>query len=186
MFHTKKAKVAKDDDVIVSENSATSRWTKYRVGRTVLLLCMFATMLILIAGVLWRSKSLDKNEQAQVDISKCSSELLESAKSNLDYSKVVELEEQVREIESIPDYGSDPNCVFVALTYYINMSDPVKSRELLSIFTDLQENQQSYSNVLADVFALPEYFEPTVEFLENQAGDYPVFESGGVLDDSIQ
>jgi hypothetical protein len=100
---------------------------------------------------------------------KCTYRMLEAAKPNFDPTKVMDLEKQVKEIEAIPGYDADTNCLYVALTYYINLSDPKKSRELYDKLEKTYNPLEGYETIIVDVAQKPEQLKPIVEFLEQQA-----------------
>lgn len=99
---------------------------------------------------------------------KCTYRMLEAAKPNLSPKNVVKLEKQVREIEAIPGYDTDVNCLYVSLTYYINTSDAGKARELYDKLAAVYDTLEGYETVISDV-ALPlERLKSEVKFLEEQ------------------
>lgn len=55
---------------------------------------------------------------------KCSDALLHKASGSLDASKVQKLKPVVAEVQSIKGYDSDPDCLNIVVTYYINLGDP--------------------------------------------------------------
>ncbi|MGH9857603.1 MAG: hypothetical protein ACRD4B_07155 [Acidobacteriota bacterium] len=103
---------------------------------------------------------------------KCTYRMLEAAKPNFDAKKVAELEPQVKEIEAIPGYDQDANCLYVALTYYINISDAAKARELFGKLEKAYNPQEGYETVIVDAARTPKELVPTVEFLEKEAVRY--------------
>ncbi|HTE22434.1 MAG TPA: hypothetical protein VK674_05340 [Candidatus Limnocylindria bacterium] len=103
---------------------------------------------------------------------KCTYRMLEKARLSLDASKVAKLEPAVGEIEQIPGYDQDPNCLFVVLTYYINISDAAKARELLNKLEKVYTPSEGYETVIVEQAKTPKELRPMVKFLEEEAARY--------------
>jgi hypothetical protein len=112
---------------------------------------------------------------------KCGYQMLQKAKPNLDPKKVnvAKLEPQVQEIEQIPGYDQDPNCLFVALTYYIHISNAEKAKELFGKLERTYDPAEGYETVIVDVAQSPKELKPTVEFLQEQTKEFHGSFSGG-------
>lgn len=131
----------------------------------------------LVAVVLLASLALifARDDEPQVAVKegpKCSYAVLEKSKPLLDPKKISELHAVVDEIEAIPGYDQDANCLYVTLTYYINTSDAVKSREVYDKLANVYDPQEGYETIIVDTAQKPEELKPTVEFLEEQAKQY--------------
>jgi hypothetical protein len=100
---------------------------------------------------------------------KCSYAVLEKAKPALEVTKVAELEPEAQAIERIAGYDQDANCLYVVLTYYINISDGPKARELYDKLAAVYNPNEGYETVIRDVTKSPEELRPTVEFVEKEA-----------------
>lgn len=109
---------------------------------------------------------------------KCTYASLEKIKPNLDPRNVRKLEPQVREVESISDYDQDVNCLFVVLTFYIHLGDPVKARENFDKLEKVYSPGEGFETVISEYTKTPEELKRSVEFLEKQAATYKDYNFG--------
>lgn len=98
----------------------------------------------------------------------CSEELLSKAANQLKEDNLEELTSTVQEVEALPDYQKDPNCLGVVTTYYVKSGDAVKARAHYDQLVPLYELVGSYSPTLAGQILLPENMRSAIEFLEKQ------------------
>lgn len=115
-----------------------------------------------------------EDEQPVADTGpKCTYQMLEAAKPNIKSTKIntEKLEPQVAEIEQIPGYDTDPNCLYVTTTYYISISDAQKARENYDKLAVVYDKSEGFETVISDVTLSPEELKGSVEFLENQKSE---------------
>jgi hypothetical protein len=165
--------------VLVAESAAPSR--KQRIKKLLRQIkghrrfkpiAVAVLVLVIFAGVV---AYLGRDKEQPIAIPegpKCSYSVLEKAKPNFDPKNVAKLEPQIHEIEKIPGYDEDPNCLYVSLTYYINISDAAKSREVYDKLTKVYVPSEGYETVIVDVAKKPDVLKPNVEFLEQETARY--------------
>lgn len=104
----------------------------------------------------------------EVATQQCSQQLLSRAAANFEPSKYEELEKIVNETKQVVGYEQDPDCVYVALTYYINISDAANARKAYEQLKTAYDPEKGYEPALGYNAQLPEKFKPIVEFLEKE------------------
>jgi len=103
---------------------------------------------------------------------KCSYAVLEKSRPLLDPRKLAELQPVVVQIEQIPGYGQDANCLFVVATYYINAGDGTKAQDALTKLEKAYNPTEGYETVIVEFAKTPKELRPTVDFLVKQAARY--------------
>ncbi|HSX45176.1 MAG TPA: hypothetical protein VLF39_03695 [Candidatus Saccharimonadales bacterium] len=85
---------------------------------------------------------------------KCSNSVLSAAAPNLDPKKVLDLQNNAAQIESIKNYKQDPNCVYVELTFHINNIEPQKARADLNDYKKVYSLSKNLSKILGKTDSL--------------------------------
>lgn len=112
----------------------------------------------------------------------CSRELVREARSALMPSEVDRLQPVAQQMEASDGYDNDPNCVYVVLTYYINVSDGEKATQLYNRLVQVYNPDEGYDESIASRAQSPEEVRSTVEFLQSTAEDFHG-QFGGLADE---
>jgi hypothetical protein len=110
---------------------------------------------------------------------KCNYQVLEATKPNLNPQKVnvKKLKPQVAEIEQIPGYDTDVNCLYVTAMFYIYTSDVEPARRDYDKLAAIYDAGEGYARPIDSDGLPPERLKSEVEFLEKQAEKVEVFVS---------
>lgn len=93
--------------------------------------------------------------------------VLESAAANLDPANVAQLQPFAMQIQNIPFYQTDPNCLYPIVTYYINLGDAKNARANLTQLTLVYNADTGYSSHLGLDAKKPEQLDVIVKGLED-------------------
>lgn len=72
----------------------------------------------------------------------------------------------VKTIEASRGYEKDPNCMYIALTYYLNISDAEKARQRYDKFAAVYDQKEGLVKVLSSRNVSAERLKSDVELLE--------------------
>lgn len=78
-----------------------------------------------------------------------------------------------QQIEKIPGYKSDVNCLYVVTQGYISVSDPDKSRESYNLLTKVYKENMGYNKEFDSVVTLPYQLDEIIKNLEQQSQVQP-------------
>jgi hypothetical protein len=81
----------------------------------------------------------------------CSDTVLQSSVSHLNPQEVLALSADVAKIQAINGYQSDPNCMYIVTTYYINRSDGPNAAQAFSLFMKHYDSKSGLRSVLYQV-----------------------------------
>ncbi len=142
---------------------------KLRVGLIALLLT------VVVAGVMLKP---DK-EQPIAEGPKCTSSQVSRGVAALEPKQVDKLDAVVKEIRKIPGYDQDQNCLYLELTYYLNISDSKAARAAYTKLKIAHTSDKDYSPALAGKTDTTEELETRVKFLESKKSQFYGGFSGG-------
>jgi len=135
----------------------------------------------LAVGVLsWASPHQTDNNDEQSGVAyKCSSQTLRDASQVFDPTKVADLGRIVVKIQKNNGYTTDPNCLYVVTTYYINLSDSSHARYYVDKLNAAYDKNKGLSaslnpNINLSVADLND----TVKFLEKNDQQFKLNERG--------
>lgn len=98
-----------------------------------------------LASVVLKPAATDPN----ATITACSEESVRKVSSSLVYPvDMALLEATANEIKADAGYEADPNCVYVVLTHYINLSDVVESRSELEKLKKVYDADVGYNPII--------------------------------------
>jgi hypothetical protein len=79
--------------------------------------------------------------------------LLNDAAESLEPTQTIQLKPILKQIQALKSYQQDPNCLYVAVTYYLNIQDPINAQAYLTKFnkvyttTSLSKRLTGYQSV---------------------------------------
>jgi hypothetical protein len=163
---------AKLDHVLVSGGGTVPR--KFNVPGAVRKqkkVLLGSVVLLLVAGAV--AIYFAGREPEKPIVYGCPTSVLQKASAKLDPTKVEELEPIVHEIKHLPKYDQDANCLYVLITYYINISDASAAADTLAKLKLVYDPTKGYDPRLTrSRDQSPEHLQPIVDFLQQQAARY--------------
>lgn len=135
-----------------------------RKKKIILVLAAF----LAVAGLysLFRAVTNDDGKKVVVV---CRGELLIKAADVLNDSKVAALEPIVQEVQALPNYDQDPNCLNIVTTFYIHISDYKNARSQLDKLEKVYDDDTGFSSKLGNDAKTMIVMRLNVEFLGEQA-----------------
>lgn len=153
----------KPTDVTVGSVSKRAKWLQKP-----LIIFLAAILVIGVIGVgLWYRNTRNKTPVPTIRVA-CTDNTLAAAASVLAPADNKQLQPIVEQIRNTEGFTEDPNCLYVVLTYYINVSDPNEARRY---FTDLEKvynPEVGYNEIITPGSLSLEQLGATVVFLEQQ------------------
>lgn len=127
---------------------------------------VLALLFVVVAGVAFYIKSTQNKDTAV-----CSDQLLQEAGLVLDKSDHEQLRPFVEDIEELENFDQDPNCLYILVTYYVNINDPASARSHFEQLQAIYDPEVGFSEFFGgDVKTLNE-LRVEVEQVEQMAED---------------
>lgn len=126
----------------------------------ILSVVVFCTFLIIGLFVLQQKKTLEKQSVCHQQIPK--------AKSLLANPNQRDLLDLAQEIEKIPNYSSDVNCMYIVTQGYISISDAEKSQESYDKLIKVYNTEVGYSSDFGLAVVQPDGLKQNIAFLQQQ------------------
>lgn len=164
---------ASSGDASSSANFVTKHWQKTRdlVKRHKKL--SLSVMIVAIAAIGAVVYLIQRpGEPVKMRAQSCSDQTLRDARGAFNAAQVDQLSKTVGHIEKNVEYKDDPNCLYVLVTYYINISDSEKAAAHYAQLEKAYDPETGYSSVIADVARKPGQLKPTVDLLKETADDF--------------
>lgn len=166
-FGRKKRQAVAATDVVVSADSPKAgrklpSFRRLRSKKFIVLILVLAAA----GGAYWYTSRPKPNEISPGP--KCSPQILRKARGSLDPTRLGYLEPTVREIEAIPGYDQDPNCLAVVLTYYMNSTNLQKSEEVFTKLEQTYDADTGYNAALGGDVKPPQELKKMLEAMRKQ------------------
>jgi hypothetical protein len=114
------------------------------------------------------------NDESVQNNQVCSDTLLERAKPAINPTKVdkTTIFPIVKEIENLPNYRADVNCMYILVTYYSTSGFAEISKQLLDELKNIYDVNAGYSPIISEVAWTPDKFDNLVESLSKRNNQY--------------
>lgn len=128
---------------------------------------VIAVLVLAIGGFLyWR------NQQPKTEVSLCQAQI-DRASKLIKEPKDRELLDLTEQIEKIPNYTTDVNCMYIVTQGYISISDAEKSQESYDKLVKVYKADVGYNSNFGDQVTRPEALKQIIDFLKTQSTPSP-------------
>jgi flagellar basal body-associated protein FliL len=147
-------------------------WIKDKKNRRIVII-IAAIVVLISAYVIYKTRNtvLTNTDPTSAQM-QAAADLTAEASTELQPQDTAKLADTMERIKAAPHYQSDQNLLYVALQYYINISDSKNARSTYDQLVKVYDAKKGLSPTLGDPAKSLNVFKTEVEFLEAQAKSY--------------